>query len=89
MAPPLHHLLPSHKSPRRKPGETASLPSRRRASRLSLALLSLLLFAPLPARAEPSAGPQAWPERIANVSAAEFWKQVEEKGLLPQRKYES
>jgi len=41
------------------------------------------------ARGEPPPGPQAWPERIANVSAAEFWKQVEEKGLLPKRKYES
>jgi hypothetical protein len=41
------------------------------------------------AAAEPGPGPQAWPERIANVSAAEFWKQVEDGGLLPKRKYES
>ena len=41
------------------------------------------------AAAEPDPGPQAWPERIANVSAAEFWRQVEEGGLLPKQKYES
>jgi hypothetical protein len=41
------------------------------------------------AAAEPGPGLQAWPERIANVSAAEFWKQVEEGGLLPKQKYES
>jgi hypothetical protein len=41
------------------------------------------------AAADPGPGPQAWPERIANVSAAEFWKQVEDGGLLPKRKYES
>ena len=41
------------------------------------------------AAAEPGPGPQAWPERIANVSAAEFWRQVEEGGLLPKQKYES
>jgi hypothetical protein len=41
------------------------------------------------ARAEPLPGPRAWPDRIADVSAAEFWKQVEEDGLLPKRKYES
>lgn len=39
--------------------------------------------------AEPGPGRQAWPERIANVSAAEFWRQVEEGGLLPQRRHES
>jgi len=41
------------------------------------------------ASAEPGPGPQVWPERIANVSAAEFWKQIEEGGLLPKRKYDS
>lgn len=40
-------------------------------------------------RAEPEPGPRVWPDRIADVSAAEFWKQVEEDGLLPKRKYES
>lgn len=41
------------------------------------------------AAAEPGPGPQRWPERIANVSAAEFWRHVEEGGLLPTRRYDS
>ncbi|MFM8702633.1 MAG: hypothetical protein ACKOHG_01985, partial [Planctomycetia bacterium] len=41
------------------------------------------------ARAEPPAGPRVWPDRIADVSATEFWKHVEDDGLLPKRKYES
>jgi len=51
-----------------------------------------LVFAtagPPPTAAEPGPGPQRWPERIANVSTAEFWKQIEEGGLLPTRTYDS
>lgn len=38
---------------------------------------------------EPGPGGQAWPERIANVSAAAFWKELEAGGLLPKRSYPS
>jgi hypothetical protein len=79
----------SQRSPRRKPGDAASRSSRRRGLRLSLTLLCLLPLAPRPARAEPPPGPRAWPDRIAAVSAAEFWKQVEEGGLLPKKKFDS
>jgi hypothetical protein len=54
-----------------------------------VAVLCACAVALATAGAEPGPGPQAWPERIANVSAAEFWKQVEDGGLLPKRKYES
>lgn len=39
--------------------------------------------------AEPGPGGQAWPERIAQVSAAEFWRHVEEGGLLAQKPHTS
>lgn len=55
-----------------------------RAGQLVAAVLAGVVAA-----AEPGPGPQAWPERIAGVSAAEFWKQVEEGGLLPKRSYPS
>ena len=38
---------------------------------------------------EPGPGSQVWPERIANVSAAAFWRELEAGGLMPKRSYAS
>jgi hypothetical protein len=59
------------------------------AAMLAAAVLAAAALLAASAGAEPEPGPQAWPERIANVSAAEFWKQVEEGGLLPKRRHAS
>jgi len=56
--------------------------------RLGAGLAVAVLLAAL-AWAEPGPGPQAWPDRIANVSATEFWRQLEEGGLAPQRQHAS
>ncbi|MFM8890656.1 MAG: hypothetical protein ACKOTB_03360 [Planctomycetia bacterium] len=38
---------------------------------------------------EPGPGGQAWPDRIATVSAAAFWNELEAGGLLPARSFQS
>ena len=58
----------------------------------SAAAWALLMFVCLAAwsvAAEPGPGPQAWPERIGNVSAGRFWQTLEDGGLLPTRSYPS
>ena len=69
------------------------LPLPQGASRRRVALAVLMPFAcgtgATAGEPEPPPGPRAWPDRIAAVSAAEFWKQVEEDGLLPKKKFDS
>ena len=62
----------------------------RHRNRLWAALLAM--FVPVHAVAlaeEPGPGPQTWPERIGNVSAAAFWRAIDDGGLTPTRSHAS